>query len=165
MKHRRKLRLIRPRLQLRLILVFLGMAALSLLLQFILFSASLSAMAERLPQDGAFLLESAGRVLLEVFVASFCLLLPMIFVIGVLTTHHFAGPVYRFETWLKQLIAGERPADCKLRKGDDLQDLCDLINEATRPLRQQPAATEPQRAAADSDAAPSLVERPASAPR
>jgi hypothetical protein len=40
---------------------------------------------------------------------------------------------------------GAAPGDCKLREGDELQELCTLLNEATAPLRKreaQPAESE-----------------------
>jgi hypothetical protein len=32
---------------------------------------------------------------------------------------------------------GAAPGDCKLREGDELQELCTLLNEATAPLRKR----------------------------
>lgn len=133
-RSRRRLRLIRPRLQLRLILVFLGMAALSMQLQYILFMNALTKVAMSLPEDGLLLLDEMNGILGGILVASFALLLPLTFLIGILTTHRFAGPLYRFETFLKQVAAGQKPAPCKLRKGDELQDLCELLNQVTAPL-------------------------------
>jgi hypothetical protein len=37
--------------------------------------------------------------------------------------------------YLKQVIARETSEPCRIRKGDELQDLCDLINAATEPVR------------------------------
>ena len=56
-KHPRRVRLIRPGLQLRLILTFLGVSSLALALQFILFMSALTEAAVHLPQD----VQSAGR--------------------------------------------------------------------------------------------------------
>ena len=58
--------------------------------------------------------------------------------VGILATHRLVGPIYRFKVFLKQVADGERPADCKLRQGDELQDVCDLINAATAPVRKRP---------------------------
>jgi hypothetical protein len=132
---RRSLRLIRPGLQLRLILVFLGLSALSLLLQYMVFATSLSRVALTLPHDGLVLLDEVNRLLIQILAASFLVFLPVTFVLGILTTHRFAGPIYRFEKFLEQVIRGERPRDCRLRKGDELQDFCQLLNRATEPLR------------------------------
>jgi hypothetical protein len=118
-----------------LILSFFGVSALSLLLQYFVFLLMLAKAAERLPNDGAILLPAVHGDLLLVLAASFVLLAPATFVIGVLITHRIAGPVYRFETWLKQVIAGEVRTDCKLRDGDELTELCELLNRATASLR------------------------------
>lgn len=133
--HRRRFRIIRPSLQLRLILTFIGISAFALLLQYTLFArfavelTTVQAASDGLP------LEDIGARLMQIFLVSFVAMLPPTFVIGVLATHKFAGPIYRFEVYLKQVIAGEKPADCRLREGDELKDLCELINRATEPLR------------------------------
>ena len=92
---------------------------------------------------------------MNLFLTSAALFLPLVFAVGVLTTFRFAGPVYRFEQFLKNVIAGKAPADCRLRKGDHLQDFCQLLNQATAPLRVQ----EPSSVAEiqDVDEIPSLV--------
>ena len=137
MKHRRTIKLILPRLQFRLIAAFLGLAVLALLMQYILLMSVLSSAASELPHDGLLLLDGLGRLLGKIFVISALVILPLTLMVGILVTHRFAGPVYRFKIFLGQLIAGEKPADCKLRKGDELQDVCLLLNQATAPLREQ----------------------------
>lgn len=134
-KQPRRIKLIRPGLQLRLILVFAGMCAFSLTLQYILFTSILASTATSLPNDGLLLLEQVTDLLVAGFFASFGILLPLSFVIGVLTTHRFAGPVHRFETFLRGVLAGRESQACKLRKGDELGELCDLINQATAQQR------------------------------
>ncbi len=116
----------------------LAISALSLLLQLLLFVSSLNELALELPHDGMVLVDRLNGIVWTVLGVSFLAFLPITFAIGVLTTHRFAGPVYRFEMYLKQVIRGERPGDCRLRKGDELMDLCALINEATAPLRRPP---------------------------
>ena len=76
---------------------------------------------------------------LEILAVSFGMLLPLTIAIGILVTFRIAGPLYRFERFLELVIRGEQVGPCKLRNGDELQDLCDLINEATRPLRMRTA--------------------------
>jgi hypothetical protein len=134
-RYKRRIKLIQPRLQLKLVFVFLSMAASSMLLQFILFTGAVTDVASRLPSDGLVLVEEMPRLLYRTLLVSFGLFLPMMFFVGVLVTFRFAGPVYRFKMYLKEVIRGEKPADCRLREGDELQDLCVLINQATEPLR------------------------------
>ena len=130
-KHPRRIKLVRPGLQLRLILVFGGMTALSLTVQYILFTSILANAATTLPNDGLVLLEQVSDLLIAGFAASFGILLPLVFMIGVLATHRFAGPVHRMETFLKAVFEGREAQECKLRKGDELGELCNLINQAT----------------------------------
>jgi hypothetical protein len=145
-KLRRHVRLVRPGLQLRLILTFVGLSALALLLQYILFMSTMSKVALGLPNDGLLFLGQINGILVGVFLASFGILLPLTFAIGVIMTHKFAGPLYRFEAFMNATVRGERPADCKLRKGDELEDFAELLNQVTAPMRQaeaEPAGAEP----------------------
>lgn len=132
---RRRRKLIEPGIQLRLILTFVGISALALLLQFVLFANSMTSLALALPQDSELVLEKTGDLLLEVLFISFAIFLPMTFAIGVLCTFRIAGPIYRFKTFLSQVERGERPEDFSLRSGDELKDLARLINSVTAPLR------------------------------
>jgi signal peptidase II len=134
-QHKRRIKLIQPRLQIKLISAFIGMSALALTLQFLLFTSSLTELASELPEDGPALIERVPAHVQRILLVSFLVFLPLTFCVGVLITFRIAGPLYRFEMYLKQVIRGEKPPDCRLRKGDELLGLCDLINEATAPLR------------------------------
>lgn len=161
-RYKRRIKLIQPRLQLKLVFVFIGMAACSMLLQFILFTSTVTDVATRLPSDGLVLVEEMPRLLYGTLLISFALFLPLMFGVGVLVTFRFAGPVYRFKVYLQQVIRGEQPDDCRLRKGDELQDLCELINQATEPLRRRGADQEPRVATDETPAAePVAAERAA----
>ena len=37
--------------------------------------------------------------------------------------------------FLEAIERGDHPPDCELRRGDDLQELCQLLNRVTRPWR------------------------------
>jgi len=63
------------------------------------------------------------------------LLLFMVLGVGIAITHKIAGPLHRFEIYLRALKSGQTSAPCKLRNSDQLQDFCQLLNEATEPLR------------------------------
>jgi hypothetical protein len=132
---KRRVRLIRPGLQLRLILTFTGVSSLALLLQYILFMSALTETAVGLPNDGLLLMEQLNGLLFGVFLTSFGMVLPTLFVIGLIMTHRIAGPIYRFEVFFNKILGGERPKDITLRQGDELQEFCQLINRATAPLR------------------------------
>ena len=140
-RHPRRIKLIKPQLQLRLTVVFMAISALSLLLELLLQMNSMSQMALSLPNDGLIVLERLNASLLRVLLVSFLVFLPLTFAVGVLTTFRIAGPVYRFERFLQDILQGEKPADCRLRRGDELQELCDLLNRATAPLRAPTSAS------------------------
>ena len=135
-RERRKKRLIEPRLQLRFSMIFLTSAALAALVQSITFSFLLMKTADRLPNDGLELKSSLMDVLAASFFVTLAILVPLTMAVGITATHKVVGPLYRFRVFLTDLAAGRRPADCKIREGDELQDLCALLNQATEPLRQ-----------------------------
>ena len=129
-KYKRRIKLIQPRLQLKLIGTFLGMSALAMLLQFLLFTSSMSEVAAQLPEDGMILLAELQETTWQIFLLSFGMLLPLTFLIGVLVTFRWAGPIYRFKDHLNRIARGERPGHCHIRRGDELQDLCQILNKA-----------------------------------
>lgn len=134
-KYKRRIKLIQPRLQLKLIGTFLGMSALAMLLQFLLFTSSMSEVAAQLPEDGMILLSELQEATWQIFLLSFGMLLPLTFLVGVLVTFRWAGPLYRFKDHLGRIARGERPGHCHIRKGDELQDFCELINKAVDNLQ------------------------------
>jgi len=144
---KRRDRLVRPRLQLRLILAFLGVATTAMLLQFVLFASVISHAASELPTDGNILLERTTGLSTTVFVVSFCVLLPLCFFVGVLVTFRVAGPLYRFEKYLESVARGEDPGVCRIRKGDDLQEFCVVLNAAMSRLRSRDVLRDAREAA------------------
>lgn len=139
-KSKRRIKLIKPGLQIRLTMTFVGLAALALILQFLLLMARLSEFSVFLPEDGAILFDRLDSLLLDVLLTSALLFLPLIFAVGILATFRIAGPVYRFERFLEQLVRGEGSGPCRLRKGDHLQELCDLLNRAIETLEKRQSA-------------------------
>lgn len=137
---KRSIKLILPTMQLRLIGYFAGASLLSLGLQYLLFSQAMSSLASELPRDGVFVLERLPRILAGVFLTSAALIFPVIAWIGLQTTFRFAGPLYRFERHLAGVVEEGQSEACKLRRGDQLQHLCRLMNEATRAQREANAA-------------------------
>lgn len=142
--HRRRVRLIQPRLQLRLILVFLGLSVLGLVLQVSLFTMNLTQLAAELPSDGSLVLEHAPTLVLLALGVTLCVVLPLVFFVGVLVTFRIAGPLYRFQRHFEALARGEDPGPCRIRHGDDLQDLCTTINAGLDRLRADAANAAPE---------------------
>lgn len=130
MAHSRRKKLPLPRLQLRLIGAFTGLSALSLTLQFVLVSGRLSSLAARLPAGGEYLVDALPSLLLGAAGLSVLVLLPLTAGLGVALTFRWAGPLYRMHAHLRQVIEGGAQGPCRLREGDELQELCALLNEA-----------------------------------
>lgn len=164
--YRRRIKLIKPGLQLKLTLIFVSFSALALLMQFVLFASSLTEVSLELPHDGSYMVERMGSLLFETMLTSMALFLPLIFAVGILTTFRFAGPLYRFEVFLNQVLRGEHPGECRIREGDMLHEFCDLLNRVTAPVRERqqvpiegsepgddgvPSLAEPERRAAESE--------------
>lgn len=141
-KHKRRIQLIKPTLQLRLTLVFVGLGAIGLVLQLLFFTARLAELAAFLPQDGEMFATEVDGILLEGLLVSAIVFLPLTFAVGILTTFRIAGPIYRFEMHLNALRRGERPGPIRLRDRDQLQDFCELLNETIATLL-EPRDAEP----------------------
>jgi len=154
-RRRRTSKLPKPSLQSRFCAVFAGVLLLSLLLQYALLSSRLTFLALELPSDGPLLIEGANRVLWSSLVLTCLVVLPLTCAAAVLTTFRIVGPIHRFEKFFRALAAGEDAGVLRIRQGDQLQELCDLINAALERVRSEPAATRPAQAA--SEAVPSLV--------
>jgi hypothetical protein len=134
-KERRRVKLIKPRLQLKLIGVFVGLSGLGFLLQSLHVGLRLSELAANVPEGGPYLMAVMPELPLEILFVSFGMLLPLTVAVGVMVTFRIAGPVYRFEKYLRDVADKKEVRPCRLRDGDDLQELCALINEVTEPLR------------------------------
>ncbi|MHC4261248.1 MAG: hypothetical protein ACYSWX_01895 [Planctomycetota bacterium] len=135
-RFKRRRKLIQPRLQLKLTAISTFVALIALLMQYLLFARSLTSLAAELPEDSLRLLQLGQPELMRTLLTTLVLLLPLSIAVGVLSTFRVAGPVYRLEQYMRSVLAGERPEDCRLRKGDELNELCDLVNEVTRAQRE-----------------------------
>lgn len=139
----RKKKLVQPRLQLRLIGFFIGVASIGMLLQFLLLGARMSAALGRLDDGGAALADEIPAMMLEVLAFSAAIVLPIVFALGLLLTFRIAGPAYRLETYLHSFARGEEVGPCRIRERDELQSLCDAVNAATEAVRAQRAKDQP----------------------
>lgn len=133
--YNRKRRLIKTSLQLRLIAVFLSVACLASVFQVFLINRAVVSAAAALPSGGTELLALLPEIVRTGLLVTVGVLLPAVLVIGVLATHRVAGPVYRFENYLRLVAMGELDEPCVVRRNDELKDLCDLINVALERTR------------------------------
>lgn len=139
-QYKRRKKLIKPRLQLRMSGLFVGLVTLMLLLQFALITAALHHTANLLPSDSALLLGQTNSFALRIIGISAAVFLPLTLMVGILSTFRIAGPLYRFEQFLVAVQNGENPEDFTLRERDELKDLAALINTSTAPLRNAEAS-------------------------
>lgn len=140
-------KLVRPKMQLRITMWFVSLAACTLLLQLALFSSAFSELAVDLGSDAAQNFDLISAAYVRVLVLSFAIVLPVTTLLGVVSTFRVAGPVHRLVEFLTEVRDGGKPADCRIRSGDELQDLCALVNEITAEQRGA-ATTAPEREAA-----------------
>jgi nitrogen fixation/metabolism regulation signal transduction histidine kinase len=134
-KYKRKKKLILPGLQMKLVGAFLAAAGASVLVQSVMLVYALTSLARQAPNDMLIILDRIPGISATILLLTCAIMVVLTVSTGIVVTFRIAGPIYRFEQYLKQVIAGERPADCRLRKGDELLHLCELINLATAPLR------------------------------
>jgi len=134
-RERRSVKLILPSLQLRLIGWFAGTAATAFLAQALLLSSRLTKLVARMPEGGGEGNEGIGGLVRDHLLFSFGMLLPAVLLIGILATFRIAGPIYRFKAHLRAVADGVETGPCRLRRGDQLGDLCELINAALERAR------------------------------
>ena len=133
--HPRRRKLIRPGLQLRLIFLFASIASFSLLLHQLLLFRRLAKLAALAPDGGNWIVGRMPQFVYEDLLVSVAVLVGITFLVGLHETFRIAGPVYRFERFLEAVMGGSESGECRIRKGDEFQGLCSLINQATRAQR------------------------------
>jgi len=71
------------------------------------------------------------RVTNMALIRNLLLISPLIFILGLLFSHRIAGPVYRIGKTLEDISRGNLGLKIRLREGDELVDLADMINNLT----------------------------------
>ncbi len=141
----RKQRLIKTRLQMKIILTFVGLAIVATVFQVVLVNKSMTAIAQRMPQEGDLLLSELPGVIRSTAMLGIAFLVPFMIGVGLVLTNRIAGPIYRFEQYLTQVATGQHDGPVTIRKGDELQELAERINLAVRALEQGEKVPERQR--------------------
>ena len=121
---RRRRRLVKPKVQLKLCLVFLCVGMSCILVQFVLWSVTIADLSTIHPEAAETLVPALWRQL-GICVA---LLVPLTLSVGILVTHTVVGPVYNFERYLEKLDRDGYSRPCKIRDGDEFGELCHFIN-------------------------------------
>jgi nitrate/nitrite-specific signal transduction histidine kinase len=73
--------------------------------------------------------------LLWVFGIGFFLIIIQLVLLTIFFSHKLAGPIYRFETVCHNILNGKYTDKIVLRKGDDMQNLANLLNEVIAKTR------------------------------
>jgi len=135
----RKKRLIRHDVQLRVVFIALAVASLVLLVNFQLSLAAIWSESRNVTNGASAIvvLDGLRTAIINKFLVSIGLSIPLAAVVGILYSFKFSGPLYRFQSFFAGLRQGRWDGQCRLRKGDDLHDLCDAINEGVAPLQER----------------------------
>jgi len=132
-RNKRKSKLPKARLQFKIILTFLATAFLCTAFQYVLTTTTVMEIVREINSQE---MESEiTQIGLRTLFVSLVLLVPMTMAIGIVVTFRVAGPIKRFELYLRSIVAGANPGPCRIREGDELQELCHLINLAVETLR------------------------------
>jgi hypothetical protein len=137
MQKTRSQKLIRPGLQLRLTLTFVGLTAFALLFQFLLFTSVTSSTLSDIPGEVSLTFAAMPEAYLRVLLLSAGVVLPLTVAVGVLATFRVAGPIYGIMRFLSRLAVGEDPGECRIRRGDEYEDLCRLANDVAEAFRRR----------------------------
>ena len=136
--YRRKRKLVRLDLQLKVVFITLFVTSLVLLINFQLNLAGLWNLSSRFMDSNntRALLDAFRAATIQKFVLSVGMAVPLAASVGVLYSFKFCGPIFRFKQYFISLKTARWDERCMLRKGDDLKDVCEAINEAVDAFRQ-----------------------------
>ncbi len=133
MKAKRKKKLNKPKLQLRMVGMFLAISGFAAVSQALLLAQSLMDLGIGIedPAVARAMQEALPGMLMSNLMQTGLFLVPFSFLVGLHVTHRVAGPAYRIEKHLEDLADGEDPKKpCFLRKDDELQELSSAMNGA-----------------------------------
>jgi hypothetical protein len=137
---KRKRKLIRPGLQLRLIVVFLCVAASAVILQAIALNRTMLRVAEELPNDGTLVLSHWPDLFATNVLVTLAVLVPTTLVIGLAATNRVAGPLHRVQLYLEAVKRGDTSRSLDVRGDDELGHFCQLLVRTFGEDRRRPAA-------------------------
>lgn len=133
---RRKRYLIKKGLQFRYIGVIFALVVLaSIVAGYTVFATGWTLLGEKLadvyPQGRLIHVFKTTNLIL---IRNLLLVSPLIFILGLLFSHKIAGPVYKIERTIYEIAKGNLGLRIRLRKGDELWDLAEVINTMTETL-------------------------------
>ncbi|MEM1451797.1 MAG: hypothetical protein AAF726_16095 [Planctomycetota bacterium] len=132
--HKRKRKLVNKPLQIKLIATFTVIGATCALFQVVLVNFGLLEVAKSISAGGSELLEETRWMMLRVTAWTLGALVPLMACIGIAATHRIAGPAYRMTMHLQDIADGGPVRPCKIRKDDEMHELCEALNAALERL-------------------------------
>jgi hypothetical protein len=132
----RKKKLVDARLQRRFGVLFLSTAAAAVLLQAVVMYVAFVRVSASMLDGGEVLSARAPMVIIVSTLISLVLIIPLAFSLGIRSMFKIVGPLHRFRRFLTNVSGGSQSEGCHIRAGDEFQDICDLLNEVTEPLRE-----------------------------
>lgn len=128
----RKNQMILPGFQLRLAAKFVCLSLSALLCQFLFMGILLTNVMRGFPVAES-LLPEVPSIVFKTVLFTAVLQIPLL-CMGLILTFRVAGPVYRFETYLRALARGEHGGPCSIRGEDEFSSLNEAINEVAARL-------------------------------
>jgi len=135
MTNKRRSSLPNPRLQLKMILLFICTGLVGLIAQYVFTLYAVFELESVYPEHRDYSVMVTDIMLRQLLVSA-CFMVPLTLSAGIVVTHRVAGPVYRFTKHMLGIARGENPEPCKIRNGDEFNELCDAINRAVSRLRE-----------------------------
>lgn len=154
---KRKKRLINKRMQLKMIGVFAAIGLVSALFQIVLVNSSLITIAREAEAGGDYILQQSRPMMLRNVLWTIAALIPLMTCVGIVVTHRVAGPAYRMTQHCKEIAEGGPVTTCRIRKNDEMQDLCAAMNAAFERLAPSADTSEDHTEEWKLEGTPSLV--------
>lgn len=134
---KRSIRLVSKRLQFKLLTAFLTVSCFAAFVQMALLAGTLLSAGSEMPLGDSAIHAVVRSVLKVNLLITIGILLPIMSLIGLRVTMRVAGPAYRINQYLQDLIqAGTAQKPCQIRKDDELQGLVTALNAAVARIEQ-----------------------------
>ncbi len=147
MKHRRKKYLINARVQVLAALVSCATSCVGLMLFAVLANGLLTQVGADYPGLNDTAMADIQSGLQANLMIVFLAVIPLSSAVAILFTFRLVGPLYRMTQHLTGIANGENMGTCRIRKNDELQEFCQLLNQAVERLQDDRGASGEEKAA------------------
>jgi hypothetical protein len=124
-KVRRSMKVVDGRLQFRMIAIFLTLVLAGLVVTAVVIGVYYLLAARA---SGGAARPEALLSLLPPLLLNDLVIMALVILVGIFTTHRLAGPVYRLESDISRVLEGERGVRVQLRRGDAFPELAEKVN-------------------------------------